>query len=475
MMRSATTSGEFCYSPPRHPELFATTVSLLNSAISLPPSEEASLNPGEFELQLRPSSSGFFLPVSSGVNNPAARAFRNRAAARATALADADADAAAADADADADADAAAAAAAKKRKNGKMLRMASMLVKGGNESKERVKAKAGKDITAAPALSAKKTEKKIVAHHSTQLLDPLGVAVAMDKFDRDDISFGVKTGDLLVSPLGRTVEMVGVGLMHRAAMAPNGMIHMSAPIPVPFVDFKTKAGWSKRRTTRADLVGYRRGHGLAPMESELRMDEFTLKEDGKEAATRRTATEITNDDPDAAKNGWLEDDGGDEDDDGAGLGTTDASGFYRPRYKPAPEHVGIAQRAREMEASREDRVERRREAEAQWRAARGKESLEEENRLAAWAGRIRDAHEAQMSAGCDQFQRGYLAPRGGIARGPKPVVAASATRAYGGMKPLNEILPRPALDQAQAHWSLNRPAAMGEYTPMGSANRMSLI
>ena len=27
----------------------------------------------------------------------------------------------------------------------------------------------------------------------------------------------------------------------------------------------------------------------------------------------------------------------------------------------------------------------------------------------------------------------------------------------------------------QAHWTLNRPAAQGEYTPMGSANRACLI
>lgn len=93
---------------------------------------------------------------------------------------------------------------------------------------------------------------------------------------------------------------------------------------------------------------------------------------------------------------------------------------------------------------------------------------------AAWAARVRAAHEVHVSGG-DHFQRGYLARRGEVATGPNAPVAASATRSYGGMKPLNEILPRPALDASQAHWTLNRPAAEGEYTPMGSANRGCLI
>jgi len=41
----------------------------------------------------------------------------------------------------------------------------------------------------------------------------------------------------------------------------EGMIHMSAPVLVPFVDFQTDGGWTKERTRRADWVGYRRGQG----------------------------------------------------------------------------------------------------------------------------------------------------------------------------------------------------------------------
>ena len=462
------------YSHPRRPpELFATTVSLLNSAISLPPSREASLNPGEFELQSRPSSSGFFLPVSSGVNNPAAQSYRDHAAssarrAIAKILVPKETNAAALATGGD---------KKNRRKTSRVLRLALTLAGGKERAARQMEAEVSK------VAGGRRTDLK-QAHQSTQLMDPLGVTVAMDKFDREDTSFGVKAGDLVVSPLGRIVEMAGVGLMHRAAMAPNGLIHMSAPVPVPFIDFKTKCGWSRRRTTRADLVGFRRGYGLAPMESEERMDEFTLNRDqsrqsmptgtkGKETNHEDEDEDKDEDDQvvdDAARDGWLADGSS------GTVESVDASESYRPRYVLAPEHVGIAQRASEMLALREDRVRRCREveAESQWRAARGKPTLSESNRLAEWADRVRDVHEAQV-LGSDPFQRGYLTPKDGIAPGPKPVVTASATRTFSGMRPLNEILPRPALDTSQAHWSLNRPAARGEYTPMGSANRLSLI
>jgi|AntAceMinimDraft_12_1070368.scaffolds.fasta_scaffold11375_6 hypothetical protein len=59
---------------------------------------------------------------------------------------------------------------------------------------------------------------------SPPALDPLGVALSTRSFDRGDDSFGVKAGDLLVTPLGRTAEVVGVGLVHRAAMAADGEV-----------------------------------------------------------------------------------------------------------------------------------------------------------------------------------------------------------------------------------------------------------
>lgn len=129
---------------------------------------------------------------------------------------------------------------------------------------------------------------------------------------------------------------------------------MCAPVSVPFIDFKTRGGWSKKRTGRADWVGYRRGQGLAPMESEGRMDEFTI------------CFEEQNDEDVKDKEGGR---GGEK--------KEHSDSVYRPRYKPAPDHVGIAQRAKEMEALRSDRVQRRREMEAQsqWRAARGHPTL----------------------------------------------------------------------------------------------------
>lgn len=358
----------------RHPELFATTVSLLNSAISLPPSEKASLNPGEFALHSRPSRSGFFLPLSSGRNNRAARLHRAAISARGGTAATTTA------------------SERHEQKGTGTLRTASLLAMGGKGSQagdgtvNRPAARAGastlrdkeqeKDGTSNASLS--RAEKKR-AHYATQLLDPLGVSIAKNRFDRGDDSFGVKAGDLLVSPLGLTVEMAGVGLVHRAAMAPDGMIHVSTPVLVPFVDFKTKCGWSQKRTTRADMVGYRRGHGLAPMENEERMEEFTLSLPTGEGEGEGGGEEDTQ----GVHRGQAVRGGG-----GGGADDVGAFSSYRPRYAPAPEHVGIAQRVREMEALREDRVQRRREVETvtqqrQQRAARGKPSPEEEeNRLA---------------------------------------------------------------------------------------------
>jgi hypothetical protein len=145
------------------------------------------------------------------------------------------------------------------------------------------------------------------------------------------------------------------------------------------------------------------------MESEGRMDEFTVALPDEEEDKNNDA--------------------------GEGEGEGEDATSYRPRYTPAPEHLGIAQRAKEMEALREDRVRRRREvdAESQWRAARGKSTLEEENHLSAWAERIRGVHEKQV-AGSDNFKRGYLTPRGSVAHGPKPPVV-------GAVKLLNCSLP----------------------------------
>ena len=129
--------------------------------------------------------------------------------------------------------------------------------------------------------------------------------------------------------------------------------------------------------TFTDVLGERTLHrGLAPMESHERMDEFTLSAEQRQ-----------------------DDNGGAESDGGGGSGATcdrgrgrnsssgglslDSShqlsasqpigGGYKPRYTIAPEHVGIAARAKEMEALRSDCVRRRRdyEAQSQWRAARG--------------------------------------------------------------------------------------------------------
>jgi hypothetical protein len=36
--------------------------------------------------------------------------------------------------------------------------------------------------------------------------------------------------------------------MHRSALAPNGVIHLSRPVTAPFVDFQTSGGWRAKRT-----------------------------------------------------------------------------------------------------------------------------------------------------------------------------------------------------------------------------------
>jgi hypothetical protein len=93
---------------------------------------------------------------------------------------------------------------------------------------------------------------------------------------------------------------------------------------------------------RADLVGFRRGRGLTPMETDARLDELT---------------------------GWAGDAAEDGGPDGGTAGRHSAPGAPH-RYMPAPEHIGIAARAAEMEYEREDRVAARRgvEAHAQWMA-----------------------------------------------------------------------------------------------------------
>lgn len=436
---AASTTPFLGRSPPAG--VFATTVSLERSSLTVPAADEASLNPGKFALAERPSRAGFFLPVSSGRNNPAARAYRAARARKEDDMIEDDPGVSTSEQS----------SGTKTSRARQLLHTVARLRADGRGSGD------GEGKRQAP------TPQAYTAHHSIQSLDPLGVTVAMNRFDRSDVSFGVKAGDLLVSPLGRTVEMVGVGTLHRAAMAGDGMIHMSAPVNVPFVDFKTKCGWTKRRSKRADLVGYKRGQGLAPMESVTRMDEFMGTDGGGKKSGGASITNLA----DAAS---TSDDGYDEE--------SEDIRRYLPRYVPAPAHVGIAAKAREMDALREDRVLRHRELEAhaQWPAARGVPPLDdEEAELAAWASRIREAHALQTNCK-DDFQRGYLDPRGkGMAPGPKPPVAATATRAFGGMKPLNEILPRPAIDASRAHWSLNRPAAQGEYTPLASANRMCLI
>jgi len=209
-------------------------------------------------------------------------------------------------------------------------------------------------------------------------------------------------------------------------------------------------------------VGLRRGVGLAPMETDPRLDDFTRRHHDHQQEDEDGDDGDDDDDGDDSNGG-----GG-----GGGNATKSIEREERYRYVAAPEHVGISARAQEVGHAREDRVRRRREREAhgQWTAARG---LPPQDRN-TWAADVRSMHQRQAS-GSDAFQRGYLTARAGMAQGPKAPVAASATRAFSGMRALNEILPRPALDPQQPHWTANRPAAQGEYTPMGSANRMSLI
>jgi len=49
------------------------------------------------------------------------------------------------------------------------------------------------------------------------------------------------------------VEHVGVGTMHRSALAPNGVIHLSRPVTAPFVDFQTSGGWRAGGLTLVQL------------------------------------------------------------------------------------------------------------------------------------------------------------------------------------------------------------------------------